>query len=480
LKQQRLRFKLLALILFGLFALLAGYGLYSINAYGNRWFAYNRNPRIRDQKQNVTAGSIYDRNGVLLATTADDGTRVYQPDEDARRAIAHVLGDPAGHVANGVETFQTGYLYGFHTTLPELLNIRLTGSDRIGDNLTLTIDSRLCTEIYRSFDSRSLTRGKYGAAVVMNYVTGEVVALISLPTFDPMGARQPSAGSTYYWNRATQGLYPPGSTFKIITTAAALENIPGVTGMSFDCPGGLIVGGQTLRDFGGAVHGTLSLQSAFVKSCNLTYAQLALTIKDTALRKTAEAFGFNDNFLFRDIVVENSAYPTASRSDFRVALSGFGQSEIVASPLHMCLVAAGVANDGLIMEPTLLHSVASGVTGRLRDTFTGREYRRALTAANAAVLQQYMRAVVTSGTGSRAAVSGLTICGKTGSAETVSGSRDVTHGWFVGYCADDALPFAVAVLVEDIADGEGGGSTAAPIAADIFTYLRDHRELVLP
>ena len=124
--------------------------------------------------------------------------------------------------------------------------------------------------------------------------------------------------------------------------------------------------------------------------------------------------------------------------------------------------------------------MCSHLTGNLRDTFTGREYRRALTAENAAILQQYMRAVVTGGTGSRAAVSGLTICGKTGSAETVSGSRDVTHGWFVGYCADAALPFAVAVLVEDIADGEGGGSTAAPIAADIFTYLRDHRELVLP
>lgn len=477
-KQQRLRFKLLALILFGLFALLAAYGLYSINAYGNRWFAYNRNPRIREQKRSVTAGDVYDRAGVLLATTGEDGTRVYQADESLRRAVVHLLGDPEGHVANGVETFQTGYLYGFHTTLPELLNIRLTGQDRIGDDVTLTVDSSLCAEILRSFDSRSLTRGKYGAAVVMNYRTGEVLALVSLPTFDPMAARQPTAGSTYYWNRATQGLYPPGSTFKIITTAAALESIPGVTGMTFDCEGGLTVAGQTLRDFGGATHGALTLKNAFVKSCNLTYASLALTMKDAALRKTAEAFGFNDNFLFRDIVVENSAYPTANRTDFRVALSGFGQSEIVASPLHMCLVAAAVANDGLIMEPTLLRSVTSGVSGVARDAFEPREYRRALSAENAAILEEYMRAVVTSGTGTRASVSGMTICGKTGSAETVSGSRDVTHGWFIGYCSDEALPFAVAVLVEDIADGEGGGSTAAPIAADIFTYLRDHRELV--
>ncbi|MBQ4133772.1 MAG: ATP-binding protein, partial [Desulfovibrionaceae bacterium] len=164
-----------------------------------------------------------------------------------------------------------------------------------------------------------------------------------------------------------------------------------------------------------------------------------------------------------------------ARNGFAVATSGFGQGSIGATPLHMCLVAAGVANDGVIMEPTLLRAVHSGVNGKLRDTFAPREYRRAVSPGTAATLQEYMRAVVTSGTGTRAAVPGLTICGKTGSAETVSGSREVTHGWFVGYCADEELPFAVAILVEDIGDGEGGGSTAAPIAHDVFQYLRDHR-----
>lgn len=477
-KQQRFRFKLLALILFGLFALLAAYGLYSINTYGGRWFAYNRNPRIREQKRNVIAGDIFDRAGILLATTTEDGRRIYQPDEEARRSVVHLLGDPEGHVANGVETFQTGYLYGFHTTLPELLSIRFSGSARVGDDITLTVDSRLCTEITRSFDRRSLSRNKYGAAIVINYKTGEVLAMVSLPGFDPMAVRGPSAGSTYYWNRVTQSLYPPGSTFKIVTTAAALQSIPGAADAAFDCIGGLDVGGQVIHDFGRASHGTLSLKNAFVKSCNIAYAKMALTMKDANLRKAAESFGFGDNFLFRDIVVENSAYPAGTRSDFEVAMSGFGQSTILATPLHMCLVAAGVANDGLMMEPTLLRRVSSGVSGVARDEFLPREYRRCLSPEQSAVLQEYMRAVVTSGTGTRAAVSGLTICGKTGSAETSSKGRDVTHGWFIGYCADEELPFAVAVIVEDIESGEGGGSTAAPIAGDIFTYLRDNRERV--
>lgn len=477
-KQQRFRFKVIALILFGLFVLLTAYSLYSINVHGNRWFAYNRNPRIREQKLNVTAGNIIDRNGVVLASTAADGRRVYQEDAAARKAVFQLLGVPTAQNGNGVETFQTGYLYGFHATLPELLKTRFSGSERVGDDLVLTIDSRLCTRIASAFSSRSLTRGKNGAAVVMNYKTGEVVAMVSLPGFDPMSADLPAKGAVFI-NRVTQMRYPPGSTFKIITAASALENLPGAAQRTFDCTGALDVSGQLIHDFGGTAHGSLTLQEAFAKSCNGTFAALALELTDARLQKTAANFGVGDNFLFRDIVVENSQYRnegSGTSTAFETAMNGFGQAEILVTPMHMCLVAACVANDGVIMEPTLLRSTLSGTTGRVRDNFSSTEYRAAIAPETAAVLQEYMRAVVTGGTGRQAAVSGLTICGKTGSAEVANG--EVTHGWFIGYCADEELPFAVAILVENIGDGQGGGSTAAPIAADIFTYLRDNRELV--
>ena len=391
----------------------------------------------------------------MLATTVD-GKRVYQADEAARRAVVHVLGDDQGQVSNGVEGFQTAYLYGFKATLAERIGALFSGGPRQGDTVILTIDSRLCTAITRYFESRPLSRGKNGAAVVMNYATGEVLAMVSLPSFDPLAS-----------------LYPPGSTFKIITTAAALEHIPNAATLPIQCGGGVLVDGQAIRDFGNAVHGTLSLRNAFVKSCNNAYAMLAMTMKDAALRKTAEAFGFNDNFLFRDLVVENSVYPAGTRSQFEVATSGFGQSSLGVTPMHMCLVAAAVANDGQMMEPVLLQQVNTP-SGSLRQLFESRPYRQALTAGNAAVLQDYMKAVVTSGTGTRARVSGLSIAGKTGSAESSRRGKPVTHGWFVGYIDSEELPYAVAVVVENIEDGEGGGSVAAPIAADIFTYLRDH------
>ena len=473
-KQQRFRFKLLALLLFGLFALLAVYGVYSINTYGNRWFAYARNPRVREQKSTVTAGSIYDRNGVLLAST-EDGKRVYQPDEASRRAVVHVIGDSAGQVSNGVEGFQTAYLYGFKASLMERFNDLFSDTPRHGDDVHLTLDSELCTAITYHFSANSLTKGKNGAAVVMNYKTGEVVAEVSLPSFDPMNMGSVSAGSEVYWNRVTQSLYPPGSTFKVITTTAALENIPGVTDMKITCNGGLDVDGQAIRDYGSAIHTSLTLKQAFMKSCNNIYALLALDMGDAALRKTAEAFGFNANFLFRDLVVENSVYPTTGRTNFELAMSGFGQSSIGATPMHLCLIAAAIANDGVMMEPTLLLRTTTP-SGSVRDEFSGKTSRTALKPETAAVLQEYMRAVVNGGTGSRAAVSGLKVCGKTGSAESSRRGQAVTHGLFIGYIADEELPYAVCVVVEDIPDGEGGGSTAAPIAGDIFKYIKEHAD----
>lgn len=478
-KQQRLRFKLVALFLFGLFALLAVFGGYSIEVYGNRWFAYTRNPRIRVQRENVVAGDVIDRNGTLLATT-QDGRRVYQADEAARRAIVHLLGDDQGQVSNGVETFQANYLYGFQASLGELLAGLVGGQPRRGDNVTLTVDSRLCAAMAEAFASHALTAGKNGAAVVMNYRTGELLGMTSLPSFDPMNIAAVSADDPGqpFWNRATQSVYPPGSCFKIVTTDAALTNLPGIQNTEIACIGGLNVQGQIIRDYGGAVHNSLSLKRAFTVSCNNAFALLALTMKDDALRRSAESFGFNDNFLFRDLVVENSAYPTTNRTDFELATSGFGQSAIVASPMHMCLVAAAVANNGVMMEPRLLRRVTSP-GGAVRMSFEPRVYRTAVSPANAAVLQDYMRAVVTGGTGTRAAVNGLTVCGKTGSAESSLDGRAVTYGWFVGYIADESLPFALAVVVEDIPDGEGGGSTAAPIAGDIFAYLKQHPERVV-
>ena len=477
-KRQRFRFKLVALFLFALFLALILFGAYSILHYGNRWFSSRWNTRISAQSENVTEGDIADRNGVLLAWTDENGDRTWQESREARSAIVHITGDSEGMAANTVESFQARYLYGFDTSLSELGASLIGRGSSKGDTVTLTIDSALCTAITRYFSAHLATAGKNGAAVVMNYRTGEVLAMVSLPNYDPAAITDSDRQSTDtpFFNRVTQGKYTPGSSFKVITAAAALDSFTDPTTATLYCDGALQVGDHAVTDWNNESHGNVTLKQAFSASCNNAFASLALGMGAASLKKTAESFGFNDNFLFRDLVVENSSFPDPE-NDWQLAWSGAGQSGITASPLHMCMVAAAVANDGVMMEPRLVRTVTTA-SGGTRLASSAAVYRRAVSQENAAVLKDLMRSVVTGGTGRNAAVSGMTICGKTGSAETTSDGQAVTNGWFIGFCEDEDLPFAVCVLVEDIGDGTGGGATAAPIAADIFRYLKANPDQV--
>ncbi|MBR3494628.1 MAG: hypothetical protein IKH38_04300 [Clostridia bacterium] len=476
-KQQRLRYKLLALFVFCLFALLAVYGCYSILTYGNRWFASSRNPRVRAQKEQVAAGDILDRDGLLLATTDASGTRHYAEDEAVRRAMVHLLGDSEGQVSNGVEAFQTNYLYGFDDSLLDLAGGLVSGSPRTGNTVRLTVSAPLCAELAAAFDAHAGSAGKRGAAVVLNWKTGAVEALTSRPSFDPEAITAAIKGDPGqpFWNRATQAVIPPGSTFKVVAAAAALEQLSGIEEVSFTCTTDVLdFGDHVIADYGGGSHGTVRLREAFIQSCNKMFANVAVNVGWRGMLRTAERFGFNDNFLFRDLVVENSSYPTSAPSSYELAACGFGQSGIAATPLHLCMIAAGVANGGVMMEPRLLQEVTSA-SGRRKLSFSSSPYRTCMPASVAGKLQEYMRAVVTQGTGRQAAVSGLKVCGKTGTADSTLDGNPVTYGWFIGYLDEEDLPYAICVLVEDLDSGVSGGSAAAPIAADAFRWLRDHR-----
>ncbi|MCL1854588.1 MAG: penicillin-binding transpeptidase domain-containing protein [Clostridia bacterium] len=471
-KQQRVRFHLLTLVIVGLLLMSSAYGVYSVTVYGSRWFSSARNTRNQSARRTVVKGDIIDRWGVILASTNRNGDRVYQSDMASRKAVVHLVGDEEGNIANGVDSFQSAYLLGFETSLTERVSSLLKGETRRGDNVTLTVDSALCTDITNAFSASGPAHDKAGAAVVMNYRTGEVLALVSLPVFDPASVNdQVRADPLHpFWNRALQGTLPPGSTFKIITAAAVLQNVADAAAHTFECTGATQVLNRVVTDFGMAKHGKITLERAFTVSCNNAFAQCALLLGDTALRRTAESFGFNDNFLFRDFVVENSHFPTRNRNEFEVAWSGVGQSQVAATPLHMCMVAASIANRGVMMEPRLLGKVQSPA-GVVRLRFSPKQYTQVCSQSTASILDGYMKNVVAKGSGTAAGVKGITVAGKTGSAEGAIGGKAVTHAWFAGYIADPALPYACCVMVEG---GGNGGTVAAPIAARIFRYLKDH------
>ncbi len=469
-KNQRMRFRLMAFFLIALLMLAGGYGVYSVSTYGSRWFGSSYNTRYRAAKKTVIPGDILDRNGTVLATADSEGKRTYPTQWHTRSALVHVVGDLDGNVANTVDTFQASYLWGFETSLKERFEALRTGQQRRGDNVTLTVDATLQTTLAAAFSSLEGSKGKAGAVVVMNYKTGEVLTLLSLPTFDPLGSMDSVKVDPLhpFWNRSVQSVQAPGSTFKIITAVSALQNLPNATTHQFDCSTGATkIMDKLIRDYGYEHHGMITLDKAFRVSCNNSFAQAALLIGDKNLRQTAEDFGFNDNFLFRDLVVENSVYPTKNRNDVEIAWSGAGQSQVAATPLHMCMVAAAIANDGTMMEPRLIRQVTSP-TGIQRQGFTSKVYRQACTPEMAAQIEVYMKDVVARGTGKSAAVEGLSIAGKTGSAESSIDGRYVTHAWFVGYIDDAAYPYAVCVFVEE---GASGGKAAAPIAKEVFQWL---------
>ena len=461
-KQLRKAIRLCAVLLAVMMLLPILYGGYSLARYGRRWRTSEYNTYQTGMKSSVIAGNIYDRAGVLLATTDPASrSRVYPGPEDQRRALAHVVGNARGTVKNAVETFMADYLYGANMSYAERFTQTMQGELR-GDDLTLTLDSGLQAYIASIFPA-----DKNGAVVVMNYRTGEIYAMNSFPTFDP--ASSAYVGINQALNRATRWLSAPGSTFKIVTLAAALQNMPDAEERTYECTGGLSFGEhqRTVRDYGGTVHGALTLRRAFTQSCNSTFAALACDMCDRALRRTAEAFGIGDDFTFRDLVVENSAYAVTDQEllGADLAWTGAGQHQLSLSPLHMCMIASCIANDGVMMEPRLLLSAVSP-TGVQRAAFESVAYRTALPAQTAQIIRGYMRDVVTGGTGRSAQVPGLSICAKTGTAEIDTQEKD--NAWFVGFIENGSLPVAVCVVV---ADSGTGGSVAAPIAQEIFRYV---------
>lgn len=467
-KQLRFRAKIILLALLALLAVLLLYAVYSVRTYGTRWFSNARNVRVVVDKERVTPGRIYDRNGKLLRYSNEQGERLSTGSLLEQSALVHVLGDIQNQVGNGVEKFQARYLYGFDSGFLERLQDWIQGKKQVGDNISLSIDRDLHTGIVQAFFSQSALRDKNGAVVVMNYKTGEVLALVSLPVFDPHNipesaytdARKP------FYNRATQSLLPPGSTFKLITMAAALAGDSTALSKTYACEGKIPLGEYSIFDYKKVRHGELSLSRALELSCNNIFAQIALELGHKNLAAMAEDFGFNDNFLFKDLVVENSSFPE-SKTRFELASSGIGQGRVVASPMHLCMMASAIANEGIMMEPLLLQTVY-GNNGALRFQMAPIVYRQALSAESAARIKEAMLGVVKRGTATEVQVEGMQIAGKTGSADSTLDGQIVTHSWFVGFSAEESKPYAISVLVE----AGGTGSTAAvPLAKLIFDYI---------
>jgi peptidoglycan glycosyltransferase len=326
--------------------------------------------------------------------------------------------------------------------------------------------------------------GKVGAVVALDPRTGAVLAEASSPSYDPtaLSSHDPARiRSTYtklmadprnpLLNRAVQSTYPPGSTFKVITAAAALA-----AGLSptteIPSPTVLKLPGTTanLNNFGGERCGngtTDTLADALRISCNTAFGQLGMTLGAAKVGKQAQAFGFGDSSLQLPQPVASSVYP-ARLNKPQEAQSAIGQYDVRVTPLQMAMVAAGVANNGVVMRPYLVKELQAPDLSRL-DLASPSVYSQAVSSTVAQQLTAMMEGVVSNGTGTRAQIPGVRVAGKTGTAQHAVGQPP--HAWFIGFAPAQNPQVAVAVLVENggsLGSDATGGAVAAPIAQAVM------------
>ncbi|OSP26545.1 penicillin-binding protein [Streptomyces sp. 13-12-16] len=380
-----------------------------------------------------------------------------------------------------LEHTEDGLLSGAAPVLAPLpLWNEFTRGRNAGGHVVTTIDPAAQRAAYEGLRSRK------GAVAAVEPSTGRILALVSVPSYDPALLSGNGTAARDAWarlnadpdrpmlNRAVQRTYPPGSTFKVVTAAAALDagvvrNLDGPT----DSPAPYTLPGTRTRLTNGSEGcEDASVRKAFVWSCNTVFAKLGVTTGVERMRATAEAFGFNDPDVRIPFRVARSTFDTTV-DRAQLALSSIGQYNTRATPLQMAMVAAAVAGGGQVREPYLVErTVRAG--GSTVSTAGSRPVRRAMYPATATRLRELMRGVVEDGTGTKAAVPGAIVGGKTGTAQHGLGNSGTPYAWFISWAqggADMEAKVAVAVVVEDAAANRreiSGGGTAAPIARAVM------------
>ncbi len=446
-----------------LFVIMIGYLVY-VNVFQAE--SLNANAYNTKQDANVDKyirGSIYSADGQRLAyTDVSDGyeTRIY-PYGDL---FAHVVGY-SSNGKSGLEATSNSDLMNSHASVISQIRDDTSEEKQMGDSVVTTLDTTLQQTAYSALGSYD------GAVIAMEADTGKILAMVSKPDFDPNTISEiwedvvNDSTSSVLLNRATQGLYPPGSTFKILTTLAYIRENPGTySDFVFDCQGTFEVSGATIHCYDNKVHGIVDLKSAFAKSCNTAFASIGLTLDNSDLRELCEEFLFN-NPLPTALQHSTSQFTLTSDASYGEEMqTAIGQGETLVTPLHMALITQTVANGGVMMRPYLVDHVESN-DGTQVSKNSPAKYKRLMTTEEAAVLNEYMEETVISGTATALGWFDFPVAGKTGSAEYGLDEASGTHSWFVGYSSGTAHDLVVVVIAES---GGAGSDTAVPIASEVF------------
>ena len=433
--------------------LAAGLGIFLVKYCldGGSWASSAFNRHLYDSSGVLAAGTVLDRDGDVLSSV-ENGQRTYYDNETVRRATLHAVGDLQGRIGTGALNAFADKLTGY--------NLVSGAFGAQGNELYLTIDARYNYEAYQSLN------GHAGTVAVYNYETGEILCMVSSPSYDPLNV--PSDIETNdryrgaYLNRFLSSTFTPGSVFKTVTLAAAIEEIPDLFDRTWDCQGSMVIGGETIICSG--THGEQNISEAFANSCNVAFAQIAQELGGETLQQYTEQAGLTDSYSVSGLPTAAGTFQWTNISDGELGWAGVGQGQDLVNPCALMLYMGAIANGGKAATPYLIERTVSSLglpslphitthTGRLIDASTA-ETLADLMANN--VAQTY-------GAGR---FPNMDICAKSGTAEV--GDGQTPHAWFAGFLRDEDHPYAFVVLVEN---GGGGSSVAGTVASQVLDVM---------
>lgn len=390
------------------------------------------------------AGAVYDRNGAALAKT--QGTdRVYNENYSVRVGLLHTVGDNSLNISTAVQSKYRSQLTGYSL----IWGLNMPQSLRTSHDITLTVDANASAATYDALSAY----GKQGACVVYNYKTGEVISSVSTYSYDPEAPPEINESNEHeyegvYLDHVLSSTYTPGSIFKLVTAAAAIENIPDLFERTWYCEGHEDIGGAEVRCVDGEAHGTLDFYGALEHSCNIVFAELAVELGPEKMTAAAEKMGINLSYEIDDVSTAKGHYDVSKATTNELAWSGVGQYNDEVNPMQLAILCGAIANGGNSVNPTYIKSGTGDLLKMigLNDT----KSRELLKSSTASTLSQSMPSYT---------FGSLSVRAKTGTAEV--GEEKNPNAWMVGFSTDEDCPLAFACVVEDAGFGS---QYARPVA----------------
>lgn len=424
--------------------------------------SYNKRQSLYAQK--VVKGSILSSDGDILAETVTDSDGNESRYYPYSNVFAHVVGyDTNGQ--SGLEMSSAYYLLKSNQNILKQTVNNLKSEKNIGNNVVTTLNTTLQTAAYNALGSNN------GAVVILEPDTGKILAMVSKPDFDPNDidnviVSTQNTDSSCLLNRATQGLYPPGSTFKVLTTLEYLHENSNYEDYSYECQGESIFDGVQIHCSDYAVHGTVSLADSLAKSCNTSFSNIGMSLNKDSFKSLCEDFLFNGDLPYDGYYEKSEFKLNATSDDSEVPQTAIGQGNTLITPLHNALIMSTIANGGVMMQPYLIDHIET-CDGDVVRSFKPTTYGKIISASDAETMKNLLLGVTSYGTASDAfAGASYTIAGKTGTAE-FNENMDA-HSWFVGFSNVDDPDIVVCVIIENASNT---GTYAKYVARQLFdTY----------